>query len=226
MGISAASRVLVCLPHPDDEAVFISGFLYKLSLSKILTRLLVFTKGEKSTLRYGLSPLDNLAQAREKELAKSLAILGIKDYKVYDFGDGQLENRETEVLTALEQEIRLFQPSHLVTLEPDGVYGHPDHIALSCFVSKYQSQVRKVLYVTVTPNYILPPSASKMAKKSGIKPIAPEYKLKLGLPGFVHKIKSLKVHKSQFRFSLIHNRNILFFLRNNMLGAEYFAYKR
>jgi LmbE family N-acetylglucosaminyl deacetylase len=78
--------------------------------------------------------------------------------------------------------------------------------------------------VTVKPDYKLP-SASKMAKKSQIKPIAPDYKLKLSISEAVQKIKALKAHRSQFKINLFQPQVILFFLMNDMLFHEYYTYK-
>ena len=52
MGVGVKSRVLVFMPHPDDEAVFISGLLQKLVTAKITFRVVAMTKGESPTSYY------------------------------------------------------------------------------------------------------------------------------------------------------------------------------
>jgi len=221
LGISLNSRILVCMPHPDDEAVFIGGTLYKLFLGKIPTRVLTFSRGERSSLRYRLDKSADLGKVRSIELKNALKILGIKDLKIFDFGDGNLKNRGEEILSCLRKEISLYRPSHIITLEPNGIYGHPDHISLSKFVSEVSDPPVKTLYATVSINYILPRQAIKLAEKV-VKPSKPQFIMKLGLAASIKKLLALKSHQSQFRFDMLHWQSFLFFLKNKMLSREYF----
>lgn len=224
LGITPRSRILVCMPHPDDEAVFISGILHELSSRKVYVKVLTFSRGEKSTLRYGLSDNASLGEVRSVELKNALKILGIEDLKIFDCGDGNLENQEKEICHLLRREIDRYKPTHLITLEPNGIYGHPDHIALSKFVSGISNKSIEILYATVSPSFILPESASKMARKK-VRPIKPQFELKLGFIGSIKKLLALKSHKSQFRIDVLHPQSFLFFLKNKMLTSEFFSYK-
>ncbi len=219
LGIVSASRVLVVMPHPDDEAIFCGGFLHKLSVNAIPTRVITMTSGEKSTLRYGLKPTDDLAEVRQKELSAALAILGINDFHLYQYSDGGLETIEEKIKQTIRANIKDFHPTHVVTLEPDGIYGHPDHIAASEFTKRVVRRPVHLLYVTVSPTYHLP-KAVRMAKKKQIKPLNPDFKLKLELSDIITKIKSLHAHRSQFD-SLIWK--LPFFLKNKLLSCEFFA---
>lgn len=223
LGIIATSRILVVMPHPDDEAIFLGGFLHELSVNAIPTRVITMTLGEKSTLRYGLKPTDNLAQVREKELATALTILGVTDFHVYHYEDGNLEHMGTTIEATIRENIRAFQPTHVLTLEPDGVYGHPDHVALSAFVTRVVKKPIQLCYVTVSPNYRLP-QAVWMAKKKHIKPIHPSFTLKLRLSDIIAKLKSLHAHRSQFVSPITRLPfQTAFFLKNKLLTHEFFA---
>lgn len=224
LGITSNSRVLICMPHPDDESVFVSGLLCKLSSAKVPTRVLTFSLGEKSTLRFGLADDADLSKVRTAELKNALKTLGISDFKLLDFGDGNLENQEKEILSYVKNEIGEYKPTLLITLEPNGIYGHPDHVALSKFVSSIPNESFNTLYVTVTPNFIVSKRSSKTTKEI-ITPTKPEYELKLSIAESIRKLKALKCHKSQFRFDIFHPHSILFFLKNKMLTGEYFASK-
>lgn len=225
MGIKSSSRVLVCMPHPDDEAVFISGLLQYLSSQNIPTQCLTFTAGENSTLRFGLKPNQDLATARKNELSKAYAILGITNFQILDFPDGGLDQFQPQIKQIIKKYLVEFSPTHLITLEPDGIYGHPDHIALSKSVTNSVTSTQTLIYATVSPGYIMP-SARHMAKKSIIKPIIPTHKFKLTRRQSWVKAKSLLAHRSQFLqfprilFSLIH------FLQNDMLAHEYYFIKK
>lgn len=223
LGIAATSRLLVVMPHPDDEAIFCGGFLHQLSVNAIPVRLITMTAGEKSTLRYGLKPSDNLAKVRQKELTRSLAILGISDFHIYHYPDGKLEENGDRIKKTIRTTIQNFRPTHVVTLEPDGIYGHPDHVALSAFVTNIVNKPIRLLYVTVSPSSALP-RASWMAKKKQILPILPGFKLKLRPSDVIAKLKSLHAHRSQFVSPITKlPYQTAFFLKNKLLSFEFFA---
>jgi len=224
MGIKQSNRVLILMPHPDDEAVFISGLLQKLSSSRISTRVVTLTAGEKSTLRHGLSPSANLTQVRKQELANAFKILGVTNFSILDYPDGELEEQTQKIKSTIIKEIKSYQPTHLITLEPDGVYGHPDHIAVSEIITNLVNSLIKLIYITVSPNYIFP-TARAMAKKSTIKPLKAQYCLHLTFPEAFNKIKALHTHRSQFTFNPFQTKSLIHFLRNGMFTHEYFSYK-
>lgn len=224
LGISSSSRILVFMPHPDDETVFISGLLQKISRTNPNIKVITVTAGEKSTLRFGLTPDQDLATVRKNELNSALSILGVSDHEVWSFPDGGIEDSLKSVQAKVMEEIQHYQPTHLVTLEPDGIYGHPDHIAVSEAVTKSCPPTIELLYVTVAPRYILP-SARKMAKKAIIKPLKPEYKMKLSPQESINKIKALRAHQTQFKINLFNPKTIIHFLINDMLLHEYYTYQ-
>ena len=223
LGISQQSRILVVMPHPDDEAISLGGLLHQLSVNTIATRVLTMTVGEKSTLRYGLKPTDNLGKIRVQELTRALTVLGIHDFHIYHYPDGKLETAGEKIKKIIQKNIVEFQPTHVITLEPDGIYGHPDHVALSAYVTRVVKKPLKLLYVTVSPTYQLP-KAVWMAKKKQIHPIHPDFSLKLHPSDIIAKLKSLRAHHSQFVppvFKLPFQT--AFFLKNKLLSQEFFA---
>jgi len=224
LGLNKESGVLVFMPHPDDESVFISGLLKKLSQENIKVKVVTVTAGEKSTLRYGLKPDDDLADVRRKELTRSFDILGIKDFEILKFSDGGLKSEEVEIKKTVEKQIGEFKPTHVITLEPDGIYGHPDHISLSKVVSEIVKLPIILLYATIA-EYKIKPKASNMAEKESINPIPPQYRLKLGLIEKLAKIRSIRAHKSQFKISRTDSKDFNFFQQNKMLDSEYFSYR-
>ena len=223
LSIGPTSRILVVMPHPDDEAIFLGGFLHQLSTNGITTRAITMTVGEKSTLRYGMKPDDNLSEVRQKELTKSFQILGITDFQIHQYPDGELEQNTIKIKQTIQKNISTFKPTHIVTLEPDGIYGHPDHVALSAFVTQVVKKPIQLLYVTVSPDYHLP-KASWMAKKKNIQPIHPDYQLKLRPSNIFTKIRSMRAHHSQFvpPVTKLPFQSVFFF-KNKLLTYEYFA---
>jgi LmbE family N-acetylglucosaminyl deacetylase len=225
LGITQTDRVLVLMPHPDDEAVFTSGLIKKLIEEGVAVKIVTMTRGEKSTLRYGLKPADDLASARDKELLKSFGILGVNQFDTLDLPDGGLKTMKKEMGEIIEKQIKVFRPTVLVTLEPDGIYGHPDHIALSEAVTEMVKKPMRLLYATVG-EFVHKPKASKMAEKAIINPLKPELVLKLGLVESKAKLESLRAHYSQFRKTGDNEKDFKFFKVHKMLSYEYFAFKR
>jgi LmbE family N-acetylglucosaminyl deacetylase len=222
IGIKKSSRVMVFMPHPDDEAVFVSGLIQKILTARIPLRCITVTRGEQSTLRFTLGPDVDLASARLKEQTNAYRSLGVTDFDILDYPDGGLEKRKKDIKTRIKQELAGFKATHVITLEPDGIYGHPDHIALSQYVTESAGNAT-VLYATVKPDFIMP-SARSMAKKNQIKPIKPNYKLTLSPAQVIKKLKALASHRSQFiKFPRI-LLTFTHFLINDMLAHEYYAY--
>jgi len=224
LGIQAKSRTLFVMPHPDDETVFVGGLLHHLSQMQIPTRVITMCKGEKSTLRHGLHPSVDLGNARKKELFRAFQILGITNFTILDFPDSALEHNEKQIVATIKKDIQQFKPTHVITLEPDGIYGHPDHIAISRFTRLAVNKPIQLLWATVSPHYVLP-SAKHMAKRKNIHPVAPDIKLKLSGSDITAKLKSFRAHASQFPLSLKKTpRDLLFFLANQILTNEFYAF--
>jgi LmbE family N-acetylglucosaminyl deacetylase len=109
--------------------------------------LICATKGEVGEISDpNLASPETLSQVRQKELEEACRIIGIQHLEFLNYRDsgmqGTAENSDPRALiqsdTAEFQAkivtlIRRFQPDIVITFEPFGWYGHPDHI----FVSKW-----------------------------------------------------------------------------------------
>lgn len=224
LGILPDSRVLVFMPHPDDEAVFVSGLLKKLTRARVATRVVTLTEGEASTLRYGLKPEEDLAEARKKELLRAFKILGVSDFEQSNFPDGGLRKNLNKVTQYVKKQMASYQPTHTLTLEPDGIYGHPDHISLTEAVSLATQAPVRLLYATVN-SLDIPQAVSHMSEKELVQPIVPEFCLKLSWGESLAKIRSLRAHKTQLRVARSNSKDYNFFKANKMLTHEYFRYR-
>lgn len=213
------------MPHPDDETVFASGLMHKAVKNSVALKVIVATLGEKSTHRFRLPPEADLAQARQLELLKALQILGVVDHDHWDFPDGGLEDHAATLIKRLTLSISQFKPTHVLTIEPDGVYGHPDHIALTQYVQTVTPESIHLLYATVTPHFVFP-KARKMAKKAVISPITAEFRLQLHWREVQIKWKAMKAHSSQFKLNLFDLNTIGRFIINQMLTHEHFTFRK
>ena len=223
LSIREDSRVLVIMPHPDDETVFASGLLHTLARHHVAVRVITMTQGEKSTLRHGLPPEADLAEARKQELTWAFHILGVNNFVLLKFPDGGLEKKAKEIKAVIAREIKSFHATHVLTLEPDGIYGHPDHVALSAYTTRVTKKPVSLLYATVSPHHILP-SAKHMAKKDKIEPIKPDIKLRLSLSDMAAKLRAFRAHASQFMSLKTTPRDLLFFFMNELLTHEFYAF--
>lgn len=126
---------LMCvLAHPDDESLALGATLAAYAARGIPTSLIMATRGQRgwqdpTTPDPGPQAL---GQIREAELRAAAAILGIRDLVFLDQMDGELDRADADaVLARIVTEIRRLRPAVVVTFGPDGIYGHPDHVAIS-----------------------------------------------------------------------------------------------
>jgi LmbE family N-acetylglucosaminyl deacetylase len=131
-------KLLAILAHPDDESLGLGGTLAKYAVEGAETYLITATRGEKGWF----GPPEQypgpeaLGQTREQELYGAARVLGLKDVILLDCVDGELDQASPrEIIGQLVTHIRRIKPQVVVTLDPNGLYGHPDHIAISQFAS-------------------------------------------------------------------------------------------
>ncbi len=129
---------MAILAHPDDESFGLGGTLAKYAAEGVETYLITATRGEKGW--FG-QPEDYpgpeaLGRIREAELYAAARVLGLKDVLLLDYVDGELDRADpAEIIGQLAAHIRRIKPQVVVTFDPNGLYGHPDHIAISQFAS-------------------------------------------------------------------------------------------
>jgi LmbE family N-acetylglucosaminyl deacetylase len=130
--------VLGIWAHPDDEAYLSAGLMARTIRSggRVVCR--HATRGERGTADPRAWPPDRLAAHRAAELAASLAALGVVEHAFLGHRDGEgyrdgecAEVPLTEAVPPLVALIRQVRPDIVVTFGPDGITGHPDHVAVS-----------------------------------------------------------------------------------------------
>lgn len=199
LDIKNHSRVLFIYPHPDDETYFNSGLIQKLIKQGVETHLLCLTKGGASTLSFSLKRDEKLTKVREKEFESVMRYLELKNYKIFDLEDGKMSLEKERAYKITNEEIENIKPNFVITFEPFGVYGHPDHIFTNKMVSKLcQNKKIKLIYSTVDKNY-KPSKASLKICDNYIKqkPVEPNIQLKLTFNEYIRKLKCLGLYKSQ-----------------------------
>jgi len=126
-----ALSLLAVFAHPDDETFRPGGTLALLSRRGVRVYVLTATRGQAGSC--GEPPLctpEELPVVRERELRCACAALGIEPPRLLDYEDGRLSEAEPEqVIAQILAAIREIHPQVLLTFGPDGLSGHPDHIA-------------------------------------------------------------------------------------------------
>jgi LmbE family N-acetylglucosaminyl deacetylase len=123
--------ILGVFAHPDDEAYSIAGSLARYTDEGIPATILCFTRGEAGVIAEGSGATrENLGEVREAELRAACAAVGVADVRIVGTPDGGTQVTD-EGVDRIVETIRELEPRVVVTMEPQGVTRHPDHIAVS-----------------------------------------------------------------------------------------------
>jgi LmbE family N-acetylglucosaminyl deacetylase len=133
--------------HPDDEASGTGGVLARYAAEGIRTVLVTCTDGRCGDGPGGAKPGEPghdpaaVAASRRAELEASCAVLGVSDLELLGYADSGMAGSPTndvpgsfwstpveEAARRLGGLIEQYRPDVVVTYDPNGFYGHPDHI--------------------------------------------------------------------------------------------------
>jgi len=141
--------LLAVYAHPDDEVFGAGGTLARYAGQGARVVLACATRGEVGEISDpSLATPDTLGEVRERELREAGKALGIADIRFLGYRDsgmaGAPENDDPRCYyradpdTAVRQIVALMReirPQVVITFEPFGGYGHPDHIAVSRYTT-------------------------------------------------------------------------------------------
>lgn len=130
---SQPPRILCVYAHPDDETFCTGGTLAKYAAEGAELMVISATRGQAGQIQNASAATRRtLGAVREKELRLACKHLGVQRVECWDYMDGQLQDADPEQLTGdIVRTIRIFQPDIVITFDPTGAYGHPDHITIS-----------------------------------------------------------------------------------------------
>ncbi|MGD8488719.1 MAG: PIG-L family deacetylase [Anaerolineae bacterium] len=137
-------QLLAVFAHPDDETFGTGGTLARYASNGTEVTLVCATRGEAGEIADpALATPENLGQVREAELECAARQMGVQEILLLDYRDsgmaGTAENDDPralvnapakQVVQQIVAIIRRLRPQVVVTFDPQGVYGHPDHIAI------------------------------------------------------------------------------------------------
>lgn len=116
--------------HPDDEAYLSAGAMDRILRSGGHVTVVALSDGEA-----GFSADDARSEARRRrqrraELRAAMASIGVRDVRFLGLPDGRVAEAPSDVSIARLAEItREVRPDIVATFGPDGITGHPDHVA-------------------------------------------------------------------------------------------------
>jgi len=214
--------LLAVLAHPDDETFRPGGTLALLAQRGIKVHVLTLTHGEAGSC--GEPPLctpDELPSLRERELRCASAALGIQQPHLLDYADGHLHEADTETMIAhILSVVNEVRPQILLSFGPDGLSGHPDHIAVGQWTNE---AFRRAEGIAALYTVAVPQSLAQRLDMRQIHPVADEaIALILDVASvWETKLAAMRCHATQWSSSPMMSapaeRQYIFF------GREYFV---
>jgi N-acetyl-1-D-myo-inositol-2-amino-2-deoxy-alpha-D-glucopyranoside deacetylase len=203
--------LLAVFAHPDDESLASGGLLAWCAARGARVSLLCLSRGEAGRGE------GDLATIRGEELRAAAAALGLTDVILLSHPDGMLPWLEPGALAGdIRTAVAGVRPDVVVTFGEDGLYWHPDHIAVHeatrDAVSSLGAGAPSLYYVTMPPGQmqaVLAAAAPRLTRSSrrdllGIEDAAafgaaakpPTLVLHTG-PFAARKLAALRCHRTQ-----------------------------
>lgn len=137
-------RMLLVFAHPDDESFGMGATIARYADEGVQVDLICSTDGEAGTVdEEQLRDYSSIAELRVAELMCAAETLGLHKVFRFNYRDsgmrGSPDNDHPNALIRADHHelvgrivavIREVRPQVVVTFDPYGVYGHPDHIAM------------------------------------------------------------------------------------------------
>lgn len=194
-------KYLFLLAHPDDEAVAAGGTIRRLANQGNEIIVVLTTAGDKV--------------GRIKEFRKSSEILGVQQFKILKFKDGEINNKQVwgELELQLIEQVEKYKPDVVVTFDHSGWYFHLDHVGVSIAalraVQHAKHKVQAMAFMLFHPPGIKIKWPYVYQKKLPITHVVDIKKV------LKHKVEAIKAHQSQ-------SMSFLPYLESGKMNREYF----
>ncbi len=151
--------LLLVFAHPDDESFGVAGTIARYTGQAVPVDLICATRGEEGT-RLDIPENMETGDIREAEVRAAAAVTGIRAIYFLGYRDGKLAEADRhEVTGRVESIMSELHPEVVVTFGPDGITGHPDHIAIGDAATAAFRKLnarhgwpRKLYYVAIPEN--------------------------------------------------------------------------
>ena len=185
--------LLVVVPNPDDESFGAGGALLLAKEAGLKTGVLTLTRGEAGRT-LGLCPPEELPQVRVEELKRAAAVLQVDYLEVLDYPNALPEGAQgergpatgrgladhPEAVEAIRTRLLRLRPRFVLTFPPDGINGHPDHVAASRYAREAAQGLAQVVY---------------LVRPDGPWPVT--HRLRLPERVLARKLQAIAQHKTQ-----------------------------
>ena len=241
--------LLAVLAHPDDESLACGGLLAWCAALGMRVSLLSLTHGEHGQMddTAGTGGTPPARDVRATELRDAAGVLGIRDdaVTILDHEDGMLPWVDAGQLeTDIRITIQRLGPDVVITFGEDGLYWHPDHIAVhertTAAVAALGDDAPALYYVTMPagamrgvvnhaadvtaghdPNAVPPHAILGVADADAFGRPADATTLVVETGEFAaRKLRALSCHRSQYRdcaLALVEEHDA-----PRLLGAEHY----
>jgi len=243
--------------HPDDEGVC-GGSLGLAAAAGHRAYVACATRGDGVDAKISdpaLATRDTLAAVRSAELVCACAKLGLQPPLFLGYQDGEVDHVPLEeAAQAVARLIRELKPQVVITHDPLGGYGHPDHIAVNAFTTRgfdlagdpalaldLPPFTPSKLYYTALPRSFLQAVPSFRDRRADIRGQTlgfvgvPDEDITTEVPvadWMARKLEALSCHRTQFEFDPATGQPKLFTTsipepqRTQMFGKERFVLAR
>lgn len=193
---SADRKVLMAVyPHPDDETMASAGLLIAAKRAGWKTVVVCLTHGEAGKMHIHTKG-KSIREVRDGELRYASAMLKVDEIIAGDFADGKLRGSRQLWIGWLRREMNRIKPGVVITYDPSGFYGHPDHIAVSEEVYKLRGNFE--LFFVAIPESLRKQYAGRLLGISEVikQMVVPTHILYLGW-NFINKWRAVRIYRSQ-----------------------------
>ena len=192
--------ILAIFAHPDDEGFGCGGTLAALASGGHKVTLICATNGDVGEISDpALATPETLASVRQGELRAAMDLTGILDVRFLNYRDsgmvGWEDNHhprslyqapEETVVHQVESVIRELHPDLVITHDPSGGYGHPDHVTIcqrtQAAVERCRDENGPLLYYVCFPRSFFQRMWNKMIELELRPPFSADDTEALGTP--------------------------------------------
>lgn len=158
MRIDELGNILGIWAHPDDETYLSAGVMALAVRAGNEVVCVSATRGELGSRDEARWPSAEIPSVRETELTAALAVLGVGPPRWLGYVDGRCsdvpDDAAVERIAGVIQEV---EPGSILTFGPEGMTGHPDHRAVSRWVTAAFHRAARpgacLYYATKTPQW-------------------------------------------------------------------------
>jgi LmbE family N-acetylglucosaminyl deacetylase len=208
-------RLMIVMPHPDDECFGCASTIARYSAEGATVSLVTMTRGGAGLWNgRAAGDLRQLTDVRELELRDAASELGVTFLETFDYPDGALD--KVEEVEAVQERfmgdiircLRNHRPQVVVTFGPEGTYGHPDHKVVSrltvqaCTLSgdpsAYELEALALGLSSWSPSKLYFQTATTMTVDALQLPPQPPITTRISIRGFEEaKLRAFARHRTQ-----------------------------